>query len=88
MADLDSDVKFALHLLVSILNLILQLKVDELSYLFSDRLLGECLSGIDPSKARHCGLLYSHIVDCSSSDLIADQIKHLVQLVSGKRSYF
>ena len=39
---------------------------------------------MDPSKTRHCGLLYSHIVDSSSSDLVADQIKHLVQLVSEK----
>ena len=55
-----------------------------MNHIFPDRLLRECLSGMDPSKTRHCGLLYSHIVDCCSSDLVADQIKHLVQLVSGK----
>ena len=42
----------------------------------------ECLSGMDPAKTRHCGLLYSHVLEISSPELVAGQINHLVQLVS------
>lgn len=42
----------------------------------------ESLNQIDPTKTRHCGLLYNHILAVSSPNVIAGQIDHLVHVVS------